>query len=359
MATCEKPLYGTAQWESQGRALSQHALQAAKRQTDNASYVIIANEIAQAAIDHGDIKTAEQIWSDLLTTVATRPSTKTSQDGVESSANTPPLTSSQFRDVMDIALLAANNQLPHLSQRALRESLKGGLPISDVGEEADASNSLSSLSSTFAVSSSNPFGNSSYEEDQSETDVADKIFNVVKAWDIDTYNKAETVSLLKSFVIPENRQQEILLYANNATLNSRNPESLGKLLLQWANAAGQIDEVMQQASTRGNYPSARIPYHVLCVLHAIEQKNTDKARSALQSLAAAIDTDKSSTSLNLALHAAIPAIEFPELQDDAFEIVGSALLSRIEESMALNDPTLNNSDYVSKAYSDYLFGIRS
>lgn len=247
-----------------GATLAQRALQAARRQTGDQHVAAILYDWGRIALEQGDREQAEAKWSELLDVVTERPERKKTPAKARTSmlednagftfvhfqrpANNadangkqqpaakriPPLTISQFRLTMEIALAAAENGMPALSRKAVKASMLGGTPVND----AAGATAADPFGPVRVVSSSTPSGSAPIE-----TEVANSLRKVIGKWQGDAYPPAEVYQLLAPIVIPQNRPAEILMYPDSSKLQDAQVSSLGAVLVDWAGKAKQLDDL--------------------------------------------------------------------------------------------------------------------
>jgi predicted Zn-dependent protease len=345
-----KEMMGTSQWDSQGEVLAKHALQAAKRQSGYSETETITNEWASLAIKANNKTRAENLWQELLKSTAIRPVSKSSKEAGSQSSKLPPLTQSQFKIVTDIAQNAAKNGMPQLSMLAMRESLKGGMPVADV---APANANGASLQAYTVVSSGSRSGAPTAPQISNEQ-AAVQVMNVLKIWDQNTYDVQETLDLLQSFVFPVSLKQEIYLYGSNAALANAKSESLGRMLMEWAAAAGKTDEVLKQAEERAKSPDTKLTYMALKTFSALNLKNLPEAKTNLQLIVQSLAAANTEAAANTALHAALPATSEPELKTEAFQIIEKAVLFRLKQISMTNRSADAPKDELTTMYQKYL-----
>ncbi|MBI2478144.1 MAG: hypothetical protein HYV60_05710, partial [Planctomycetia bacterium] len=126
-------------------------------------------------------------------------------------------------------------------------SMLGGMPVPDDAPPtvADPFGGGRTVRSPAAVSAG---------LSQIETEVAEALRKVIAKWEGDAYPAQEVYELLVPIVFPENRQAEILMYADSSKLYEARVSSLGEILVQWANAAKQLDDLGNRIDARTQNP---------------------------------------------------------------------------------------------------------
>ncbi|MFV2069868.1 MAG: hypothetical protein ACC645_23125, partial [Pirellulales bacterium] len=230
-----------------GETLAARAVAGARRQVQNDHLVAILYDWGKRALADGDRQQAEQRWSDLLDLVTRRPKPKRASNNQKTSrldpktrshANrllasargarlsvaatmpyfslfavvatngaadgatnrtadgkpsqrVPPLTLSQFRIALEIALAAAENGMPQLSRRAVQASLAGGIPVPDPAAASPTAGSPFAAVRPTAAASAGPIVPGATSE--IEREVAVSLQKVVRKWNGETDYPPRTV----------------------------------------------------------------------------------------------------------------------------------------------------------------------
>jgi tetratricopeptide (TPR) repeat protein len=347
-----------------GTALAERALEAARRQLGDRHTAAILYDWGKIALDRGDRQSAEAQWSELLDIVTRRPEQKKPATGPQGdsykhrpSANAdhavalasfqrkpeaaaqpqpaaqtqpaaqriPPLTVSQFRVTTEIALAAAENGMPALSQKAVRASLLGGIPVADVSGTSGAQSPFGAPSA-----SSNPVVGLS----EIETEVAESLQKVIAKWHGDAYPPEDVYQLLVPIVFPENRPAEILMYADFSKLQDAQITSLGELLVRWASEAKRLDDLTAHIADRVENPAANVAGLVLQTRVALAAGDLDAAKRALEELAGLVQQGVLPPMVQLVCHAALPATEHATLEQPAYAILRAAVNLQLQTATA-------------------------
>jgi tetratricopeptide (TPR) repeat protein len=365
-----------------GLALAERALEAARRQASDQFTAAILYDWGKIALETGDRQQAESKWSELLDIVTRRPEPKAPQAKPRTSARDPirgpiegtvvfvkfqvkeapnsgptaapkrgptaapktgptaalktapaarripPLTISQFRLTIQIARAAAENDMPALSQKALKASLLGGIPVPDA-LNAYAGDPFGGAPPRLAPGTGNAPG--------LETEVADAIRNVIGKWQGPAYPAHDVYELLASLVFPENRANAIILYADSSKLSDAQVTSIGELLVHWAHAAGKLDELNNRLGARAQDPMAKISASVLRTGIALKRDRIEDASAALSELAQLVERGMTPDMVQLACHAALPAADREPLAKPAYTILKAAV------NLQLRNPPANSS----------------
>lgn len=352
-----------------GEMLAERALAGARMQVDKAQLVAMLYDWGNLSLARGDRQQAERKWSELLDRITERPERKPNaaqppgsparpaaplprlrngawrsapawgvhslvsalyQDETKPAApdaeSIPPLTLTQFRVTVQIAVAAAENGMPALSRKAVRAALAGGIPVPDPTQTATAGGGriLRVASGAVYASAANASGNSA-EPNGTEAEVATSLQNVLEKWTGDDYPPREVYELLHPIVLPAARATEILLYADSSQIREAQAKSLGATLVFWAKNAGTLDDLRARVEARKQNPAVLIPALVLQTQIALASDKLDAAETSLRELSAAVEQVALPALVQQACHAALPASEHQELADPAYAILKKAV----------------------------------
>ena len=131
---------------------------------------------------------------------------------------------------------------------------------------------------------------------------------------------------LRDVVMPPERPTELFLYTTPlgaAALKS--PQSVGKLLAEWAVRAGKSQDLKGAIAARQGHVMAALPGLILAAQLAVAADDPAGSIEALGAIAARMKNDTSRTTSELACHAAIPALEHraPEVAKAALSLLDS------------------------------------
>jgi len=372
------------EWKENGDKLAAVALEAARRQSDNRWTMAMLREEGQAAIDHGDRKTAEAAWEQMLDAIlvgdpkkkpvqpthghsgisvppqtpvvpppvvpsrtstqmpaasaASVPVRRTSyraQDAVPATAprqvapapsraarapgqtgapvmrapgqpapsvktNVPLLTVDRFEQAMQVAKLAAANDLFALSARAVRESLKGGPPVVvEPGQNARRSRVVIMRG-----------GDQEEPQDPVTPRVVAQVTELEAIWQRKNAPAELIYDTLRQVVLPDARPAEIFLYAQpinqGATLR---PRSVGAILAAWACRASRTEPLLKAIEARKRLPMAQLPGSILAAQIALAAGHDSEANAALGAIADRLKRDTLRATAQLALLVALPALD--------------------------------------------------
>ena len=238
----------------------------------------------------------------------------------------PPLTLSQFRMSMIIARAAADNGMAQLSREAVREALRGGIPVSDPVAGLQSGNIA--MRSTVRSSSTSTAG------DPIETEVVNSLRDVIELWQGEEYSAEETCDVLQNLVLPPNRPNEIRLYADTTHLRSGRSSSLADSLIKWAKRANRMTDLQQRVAARESFAEASIPALVMLTVIAVEQGDTVAGVEQLGRLSTTVQSGVPPAMLHLACHAALKAFDHKELKAAAFPILHQTLQQETQAAVA-------------------------
>ncbi len=197
---------------------------------------------------------------------------------------------------MQIARLAAEHDLSELSLRAVHDALRAGPPVVPV---APNENRIIRIRQ----------GGDDAPVDPASPRVVSNLLELDAIWQKHKVAPTAVYEALRDAVMPAARPREIFLYAPPLDLNAlRNPRSGGRLLAAWAVRAGKTDALNQAIGTRQG-EMAQLPASVLKTQLALAAADPSLAIAALGAIAARMKNDTSRTTSELAVHAALPALE--------------------------------------------------
>jgi tetratricopeptide (TPR) repeat protein len=243
-------------------------------------------------------------------------------------ANLPIVTLERFEQAMQIARLAAEHDLADLSFRAVRESLQAGPPIIPV--ETNPSSRVIMRSAR---------GLDDGPVDQVAPRVIAAISELERLWQKHRVSADGVYRVLCDAVLPPGRPTEVFLYAS--PLNQfalRHPQSLGRLLAEWAVRAGKANDVKGQLAARRANPLAELPAAVLLGQLAVTAGDSAAAVAAFGALRDRLKRDASRATGELVCHVAIPALDRPQPEVAAAALEALAASIKSFESSTLGEP---------------------
>ncbi len=218
-----------------------------------------------------------------------------------------PLTNSQFQTALQIAAAAADNDMPELSKRAMREMLKGGLPVADPTFGDSNSNSRSAamvyVSPAARAATAQP-GNAT-----SAASFGSQIRTILDVWKDkeEGYDPIEVYEMTVAKIFPENRPSEILLYEQSSSIRNATVSSLARTVVSWAAKADRLDDFKKRIAEREAEPRAQVQAMVLNGMVALEQKDIPAINANLAKLVQRVTKQPVPRDVDLACHIAVPA----------------------------------------------------
>jgi hypothetical protein len=284
---------------STGEKLAVRAVEAAARQTDPVQALALLREWGQIALDAGDRPGALRHWGEMLDLVLqTRAGAKSARAAV------PVVTLDQFGQAMQIAHLAAEQELHALALRAVRATLHNGPPMQFAPQGRSVA--LVDQAAIFQV-------------------VSERLEELDQAWKQRETPAADVYEALAGVVMPRGRPGEVFLYPRPLqAADARQPRSVGKILAFWsvqarreADLRGRLEPYLRQASAE---LSARLLFAQL----ALAGNDAAQTTAFLEWLAPRLAKDKLHHSAELACHVAVPALEVAATARYALPVVEQA-----------------------------------
>lgn len=245
------------------------------------------------------------------------PATAAKSKGAAAADVTPPLTISQFRMAAEVALAAAENGMPALSQRAVQQALAGGIPVPDPAKVE--------LSQQRRVVRVTPNGQQPDEGNPTEAEVATTLRKIIAKWQGDAYAPQTVYDLLHPVVLPASRPADIMLYADTSKLRDGTVKSLGETLVDWARRADKLADLNERVEARKKNRQSLVPALVLQTLADLAAEKKDQAKSHLDELGKVVEQGALPQMVQLACIAALAGNDVPELEDSAFKILQVAV----------------------------------
>ena len=237
------------------------------------------------------------------------PQQETPQEKTEtkSPALIAPLTNSQFQTALQIAAAAADNDMPELSKRAMREMLKGGLPVAD--PQFDDSNSNSRPAAMAYISPAGRAATVQPGNATSMTSFGSQIRTILNVWKNkeEGYDPIEVYEMTVAEIFPENRPAEILLYESSSSIGNASVSSLAQTVVSWAAKADRLDDFKKRIAERESQSRAEVQAMVLKGMVALEQKDIPAIDANLKKLIERVTKQPVPRDVDLACHIAVPA----------------------------------------------------
>jgi tetratricopeptide (TPR) repeat protein len=253
-----------------GERLAARALEAAHRQSDPTWELAMYGELARTALKQGDRAAAEGQWSAMLARILANPAASPAPPALLTAGARPShprklvpvLTLSRFGEAMQVAALAAENDMQSLSFRAVSDALKGGPPVVPISSSPVTRLVIRSISGIEEL------------PDPVVQSVVRYVTELEKLWQRHNAPPGEVYEVLIAVVLPAARPNEIFLYTpmpstravslagqvRNALVNST---SVGNRLASWAVRAGKADDLRRRIEERKANPGAKVAADVL------------------------------------------------------------------------------------------------
>ena len=242
-----------------------------------------------------------------------------------------PLTNSQFQTALQVAAAAADNGMVDLSKRAMREMLKGGLPVADPQFEGSGNDSRMAM----VYTASNGKVTSGAGNATNAAGYGTQIVDILKVWeDTEGYEPAEVYEMVVGEIFPENRPQEILLYESSSSISYAKVSSLAQTVVSWAAKAGRLDDLKKRIAARESQPAAQVQALVLRGIIGIEEKDLAAIQQSLTKLVERANSQPVPRELVLACHVAVPAWSADDsLREQCIEIYRKKMATDKEPSL--------------------------
>lgn len=311
--------------------LAQRAIAAAQRQLDPTELVAVLHERSRLALDAQDRAAAEECWTELIELILVKPR-QTAKSTAAPPANTKattkaaapaapngkiPATLSQFKLGAAIAQAAAENDLIPLSLRAIRESLSGGVPVADI-PKTSVDGSAPRPARPTAIGA----GNSRSDIDQAVFgEMSTRLVQLSSAWKRHAFPPVEICQLLEEIVFPASRPGDVLVYEQPLANDVTNPQSVGRLLVDWSLRAGREAILREQIAARQASATDVVGGLVLLVQLSVAKHEVDSTREHLQAIAKQLETSKLGSLVNLAAHGAAVALGDAQLVSSSLPLL--------------------------------------
>ncbi|HEV8062836.1 MAG TPA: hypothetical protein VGP68_23355, partial [Gemmataceae bacterium] len=251
-----------------------------------------------------------------------------------------PLTEEQFRQVYDVAMLAAELKLPQLSMRAVREACRGGPPIADGNRRRGGRYVNRIINGTnYLVNGGNA----------NRISLDQAIIKLVPLWREEQVSPAQIYDVLAGVVMPAARPSEVFIsspalqfdqvYVQDA-FGSWTPVSgimdesvddrgLSALLVDTAIEAKKIDDLRTKLESRAKLSLAELNAKIMLAILAMRTKDEAAAKKAIAVLAERIKKDSL-----LATNTAVGTLLAPLLTDQTYGAIVAPLLEKVAENYA-------------------------
>ncbi len=284
-----------------GEQSAARAIAAAHRQLDPLQAQIMLREWGQADLDRGDRKAAESRWAELLEGVLPRPA--------KANGRSPVISEEQFGNALQIAKLAAENKMLDFSLKIVKESLRGGPPVSSATNERDVAIALYRQQLVM----SRYGGRVVFAGQRDQSSVEGRLRALIAVWRKSNVPVKDIYQVLLSAVLPDARPAEIF---SNGTL--------GGALEQAAIEAGQVDDLRQRVRSRLGQPLGELNARMMLLSLAMRSKNHAEGLQLIKEFGERLQQDTLQTTANSVAAALSPALKQPELCAAALPVLERA-----------------------------------
>ncbi|MFN7842243.1 MAG: hypothetical protein ACK5N9_11030, partial [Pirellula sp.] len=327
--------------------IAEQAIEAGMRQLTRAEQCVVLLELANLQSTQKDLERAEKNWQRLLslaTTTIGQPSTlsKAEEKARTDESNTsakparqPPLTISQFRIVLAVHNMAAENGRMDIAASALGASLRGGLPVADPDTSApDPRRNLVAANSGTARPAVDPI----------EQEVQATIRKSLNYWNTSGEAPPEILNALRLVILPPSRVEEIRPYVNGAAVETGREESLASLMVKIAAKTNQLDSLKKEIESRNAKATSLLAKKVILSLIAIEKNDFDTAKAFIEELNLEAEKLSAQSSVQILGIAALRAFSIPELKDTAIPVLKKLSVAQLAKMEKTEDSDDDNTD---------------
>ena len=191
------------------------------------------------------------------------------------------------------------------------------------------------------VQPGNPFGGQTTINDQSQANVQvqQQLASLEQIWRRIGVDNDRIYATFRDTILPHGRPLEVFLYPQPlATSRAQAPQSICSLAVLAAVSANQSDDLKQRLEARLGQPLGELTSRIALTQLALATQDLEAAGQHLSLINERIKLDSIQNTSDLACHAAIPAIEIPELRARAISI-----LERATDHYDKNAQTTRNS----------------
>jgi hypothetical protein len=220
---------------------------------------------------------------------------------------------------MQVARLAAANDMHALSLRAVREALKAGPPV--------VAMTMRPATSSMTVRISPAGGEAA---DPVDIQVGNRLNELERLWEQHRAPPGKVYKVLREVVLPSARPTDVFLYLSPFVpqfVGQVPPQSrsVGLQLVLWTVRAGQADDLRRRIEERKQNQAARGPAETLLALLASADGKSETVKLVLDAMGARLKRDTLQTSAELACHAALPALADPAAAETAAAVLATAI----------------------------------
>ncbi|MEE8450364.1 MAG: DUF1583 domain-containing protein, partial [Thermoguttaceae bacterium] len=301
-----------------GEKLAARAADAARRQSKPELALAMSREMGQWALDRGDLAAADLAWRQLLEAwlgraIGSREPAVSATPPKDRPKTIRPVSIATFKQAVELAKLAAENDLPELSLDCVRESLRGGPPNSiktSTGGSTLPTALVAVAASRYTVPRVIALQPTTQKATSYEGAVCRSVTTVDQLWKKHRIPPEKVYDALLGIVLPEHRPESVFVYADRLTLNSTTPpRSIGALLVSWAVDAGRTDELRRQLESRREKPTTEASARMLEARLGVAVGDAELTAEMLDWFAERLKTTTSQQTSEMATHAAMPALQ--------------------------------------------------
>ncbi len=239
---------------------------------------------------------------------------------------TPVLTTDQFQQAYNVAVLAADKELAALSVKAIREAVKGGPPV-----QGKQNRNYGGYFTSRMIG-----GVMYYQEGGIEPQISvdQALIELVPRWRALKVPPADIYEVVVGAVLPASRPAEVFLYTEGrlygqlytiSSSGSLTPATgvnvegedrgLAGLLCDIAIEAGKVDDLRARATTRVGQPLGELPAQVVLATLAVRSKDDARAIEVFKALGARIQKESLQGTNDRATSVLLPALADPKFAD--------------------------------------------
>jgi tetratricopeptide (TPR) repeat protein len=236
-------------------------------------------------------------------------------------------TEDQFKRAYEIALLASDKQMPELSLRTMRDSVRGGPPV--------AANENRRNFGGGPLMSKMINGTQYYVQGDGSRRVSvdQALLALIPKWRAQNVPPEKIYEVIVAAVLPDARPAEVFLYpptqnygiiyaispggyltqATDVTDDSIEDRGLGKALIQVAIDAGKVADLRARLESRASQPLGELPAKIMLATLGVQAKDAALATATFKTLGERLQKDSLQST-----NATIAAVLVPALNDPKY-----------------------------------------
>jgi tetratricopeptide (TPR) repeat protein len=271
---------------TQGRPLADRVVEAVRRQTDTQLLQAVLAEAGRLALKRGDRDQAEALWGRLLPTYLGR-----QLDGPKPKAMLP-ATVEEFNRCAGLAERALDGGLDDLSLGCVRESLRPGWPVSSRTPTGSAAAGTIQLTG------------------EDRPNLIATLVRLSGLWEERGVSPAAVYEMMAEIVFPESRPKDVFIVQQGLGGERIRPiDSLGRLLIEWADRADRLEDLRQRIAARQKQGGGLLNLWILRTQLATTTEDAALATKGINWLAARIQSEGKPWLGIAAMHAVAPAVQ--------------------------------------------------